>query len=99
MPKIRQYADRYAREAFQTEIRRQQGQYNLMSVRALSRAAEIPATTLGAKLKDPDKLEVADLRKLVATIHPDPTVILELIGYQSKDIKKIVPQGVSPGTI
>ena len=89
MPRIRQNSERYAREDFQTEIRRQQGQYDLMSVRALSRAVDIPATTLGAKLKDPDKMEVADLRKLVTTIHPDPVVILALIGYSPTEIKRI----------
>lgn len=88
MPRIRQYAEKYAREDFQTEIRKQQGVYNLMSVRALAREAGIPHNTLGAKLKDPDRLEVADLRKLVETIEPDPAALLALVGYDSKTIKR-----------
>ena len=89
MPRIHQCAERYVKEDFQTEIRRQQGQYNLMSVRSLARASGIANTTLQAKLRDPDKLEVADLRKLVATIHPDPGVVLALLGYESREIKKL----------
>ena len=92
MPRIRQCAERYAKEDFQSEIRQRQGQYNLMSVRSLAKASGMAATTLGAKLKDPDKLEVADLRKLVATIRPDPAALLALVGYTGKEIKKFMEE-------
>lgn len=93
MPKLKQYAEKYAREGFQTEIRRKQGEHDLMSVRALSREVGIPHTTLGPKLKDPDKLEVADLRKIVLAIDPDPGAVLELLGYDKKAIRKF-QQGI-----
>lgn len=95
MPKLRQYADKYAREEFQAEIRRKQGEHDLMSVRALSREVGIPPTTLGPKLKDPDKLEVADLRKIVTAITPDPAAILGLLGYDSKAIRKFMQQAAA----
>lgn len=88
MPRIRQYAEKYAREAFQTEIRRKQGERELMSVRALSRETGIPATTLGPKLDDPGKLKVEDLQKLVAALTPDPAAVLGLLGYDSKTIRR-----------
>lgn len=89
MPRITQYSEKYAKEDFQKEIRSKQGYHDLMSQRALADAAGIPHSTLWAKLKDPDKLEVADLRKLVKTICPDPLILLALVGYDSKTVKKV----------
>lgn len=89
MPRIHQNAEKYAREDFQREIRRQQGYYDLMSQRALADASGIPRSTLWAKLNDPDKLEVAELRKLVKTICPDPLILLALVGYTKQDIKRV----------
>ena len=92
MPRIRQEADRYAREDLPEAVRKQQGVYDVMSVRALSSVVGIPLATLSRKLKDPDKLEVADLRRLVRAIQPDPRVILALIGYDSKTIRRALAQ-------
>lgn len=89
MPRINQKADEYARADFQREIRTRQGFYDLMSLRALAEASGIPHTTLWAKLKDPDKLEVADLRKLVKVICPDPLILLALLGYSKQDIRRV----------
>lgn len=96
MPKIKQYADEYARRDFQTEIRIRQGQYDLMSINALARATGIPATTLGPKLKDPDKMDVVDLRKIVKTVHPDPVAVLTLLGYTGKEIRKALQPEETP---
>lgn len=89
MPRILQNADKYAREDFQREIRSRQGFYDLMSLRALSDASGIPHSTLWAKLKEPDKLEVSDLRKLVKAICPDPLILLALLGYTKQDIRRM----------
>lgn len=89
MPRINQKAEEYARADFQREIRSRQGFYDLMSLRALSEATGIPHSTLWAKLKDPDKLEVADLRKLVKVICPDPVILLALLGYSKQDIRRV----------
>ena len=88
MPRISQLADKYAREDFAKEIRRKQGEMELMSVRALAEAIDIPASTLGPKLREPDKLDVVDLRKIVKTLSPDPAVILRLLGYETKTANK-----------
>ena len=89
MPRITQNSEKYAKEDFQKEIRSKQGYHDLMSQRALADAAGIPHSTLWAKLKDPDKLEVADLRKLVKTICPDPLILLALVGYSKQDMKRV----------
>lgn len=88
MPRIRQLADKYAREDFSKEIRRKQGEMELMSIRSLAEATDIPPSTLGPKLREPDKLDVVDLRKIVKTLSPDPAVVLRLLGYETKTANK-----------
>lgn len=87
MPRIRQYDEKYAKADFQTEIRRQQGHYNLMSCRSLSHAVGIPHSTLNPKLNDPTKLTVEDFQKLVPVLHPDPAPVLALLGFSKKEIQ------------
>lgn len=87
MPRIRQYEEKYAKTDFQTEIRRQQGHYNLMSCRSLSQAVGIPHSTLNPKLNDPTKLTVEDFQKLVPVLHPDPAPVLALLGFSKKEIQ------------
>ena len=88
MPRIKQLADKYAREDFTKEIRRKQGEMELMSIRSLAEATDIPPSTLGPKLREPDKLDVVDLRKIVKTLSPDPAVVLRLLGYETKTANK-----------
>lgn len=92
MPRIHQNAERYAHDDFKREIRQRQGYYDLMSQRALADAAEIPRSTLWAKLQNPDKLDVADMRKLVQTLYPDPAIVLALLGYTQKEITQFKMQ-------
>lgn len=88
MPRIHQNAEKYAVSDFQTEIRKKQGEHDLMSVRALADKAGIPQSTLNPKIRDPDKLLVSELRKLIRTIHPDIRVVLVLLGYSTQEIKR-----------
>ena len=88
MPRIHQNAEKYAVADFQQEIRKQQGAYNVMSVRSLADLAGIPHSTLYPKLSDPNKLLVSDVRKLVKAIQPDIGILLGLMGYSKQDIKK-----------
>ena len=46
MPKLRQYADKYAAEGFRKEMRIRQGEQDLMSKSALAEAADLPRTTV-----------------------------------------------------
>lgn len=93
MPRIIQKAEEYAEADFRKEIRRQQGEYDLMSVRSLAAAADMKSTTLHERLKEPKRLTVADLQKLVSTIRPNPVAVLQLLGYTSKDIKRLQSTG------
>lgn len=88
MPRIHQNAEKYALDDFRKEIRKKQGEYDLMSVRALADKAGIPQSTLNPKIHDPDKLMVPELRKLVKTLHLEIGSVLELLGYSQQEIKK-----------
>lgn len=88
MPRIYQNTQKYVVADFQQEIRRQQGHYNLMSIRALAGAMGVPPTTLNPKIKEPSRLTVEELQKMVSVIQPDIGVMLTLLGYSNQAIKK-----------
>lgn len=78
-----------AADKFRREIRIKQGYYDLMTQRELATSADIPQSTLCKRLASPDDFTVAELRKLVDAIEPDPLVVLSLLGYPSKIIKRL----------
>ena len=87
MPRIRQYAQKYACEDFLREIRKQQGYYNLTTQQELADAAGMSQPTVSNRMKDPSKLTFGEFRGWVKAIKPDPRVVLAFLGYTSKDIK------------
>jgi predicted transcriptional regulator len=87
MPRIRQYSDRYAIEDFQREIRVQQAVCG-MSQRELGEQSGIAPSTLCKRLKNPENFEVGELRKIIPVLQPDPGIVLALLGYSSKEIKR-----------
>ena len=93
MPRIAQHAAQYAEKDFLQDIRSKQGFYGLRSDRELAQAAGIPSTTLHPKMQDPNKFSVADLRKIIPVVHPDPGVLLILLGYSSQEVKKFQKAG------
>ena len=89
MPRIHQKAAEYADGDFQKEVRRCQGEQNLMSVRALAGRVDMPHATLGCKLKEPVKITVADFRKLVPVLKLSPVTVLALLGFPQDVLKKV----------
>lgn len=90
MPKLRQYADKYAAEGFRKEMRIRQGEQDLMSKSALAEAADLPRTTVTKRLAEPETMTFGEFRKLNEAVHPDPVAVLPLLGYTMKDIKKLL---------
>ena len=88
MPRIAQNAERYAEEDFRREVRCKQGYYDLMSMTDLANETGIPRTTLSKRLSTPAGMSVAEIRKIVAALHPDPAIILALLGYKVKEINR-----------
>ena len=89
MPRIKQKAEAYAEEDFRREVRSRQGYYDLMSQQAQAEQADIPRPTLRKRLLEPEGMTVAEMRKLVQTLKPDPKVLLLLLGYTAKDIRSM----------
>lgn len=76
-------------ERFRREIRIRQGYYDLMSQRALAESSGIPQGTLSKRLANPENLTVAELRKLVGTLEPDPVAVLTLLGYSQAALRRM----------
>lgn len=87
MSRPRKAPEEHADDKFRREIRVKQGYYDLMTQRELAASCEIPQPTLCKHLAKPECFTVAELRKIVGAITPDPLVILSLLGYSAKDIK------------
>ncbi|MBQ7001714.1 MAG: hypothetical protein IJN67_11845 [Oscillospiraceae bacterium] len=93
MPKIRQNEEKYAVEGFRKEIRIRQGEHDLMSKTALAEAVDIPRTTITKRLAEPMTMTFWEFRQINNAIHPDPSVVLALLGYSSKEIRKFREDG------
>ena len=90
MPRIRQKMDEYHREDFLREIRCRQGYYNMMTQQALGDAMGMPKSTVRKRMLEPDTLTAEELRRMVKAIHPDPGIVLRFLGYEGKEIKKLL---------
>lgn len=87
MSRPRKAPEDHADDKFRREIRVKQGYYDLMTQTELAVSCDIPQSTLSKRIAKPENFTVAELRKLVSTITPDPLIILGLLGYSTKDIK------------
>lgn len=89
MPRIRQYADRYAVEDFWKEIDRCCPLAGIQSNNAvaLEEKTGVDHQTLRNYRKGKTEMRVSVLKKLVTTLHPDPAVILKTLGYSEKEIR------------
>lgn len=90
MPRIRQYADRYAEEDFKKELfRKMADRYEQISVRALARETGISHSALNVKIRsDNTNLDIGELRRIVPILNPDPGILLKLLGYTPAQIKR-----------
>lgn len=88
MPRILMNAQLYADEDFRCEVRQKQGKYDLMSQQALADVTGIPRPTLRKRLLQLETMNVGELRKLVKVLIPDPVIMLRVLGYDMKDIRR-----------
>lgn len=82
MPKLKQYGEKYAAEAFLCEIRKQQGSADLMNSRALSNASGIPYQILLRRLQSPETFTLGEIKKLVRVLPLDPVSLLTFVGIR-----------------
>ena len=89
MPRIRQYAERYAVKDFWKEIDRCCPLAGIQSNNAvaLEEKTGVDHQTLRKYRKGKTEMRVSVLRKLVTTLHPNPAVILKTLGYSEKELR------------
>ena len=88
MPRIRQLEWTYRTQDFLKAFRKGQAEADLMHLNEVTEAAEIPYSTLWKRMQEPDKLTVAELRKLIHVVPITPLAVLAFLGCQTNDIKK-----------
>lgn len=88
MPRIKQLYPKYVNDDFIKELRRKMVDYNYTSFKQIAEIIHIAPRTLYRRVEKPDMFSVSDFRKLVPLLHPDPSIVLVLLGYTKQDIKR-----------
>lgn len=88
MPRIKQLANQYANEDFIKELRKKMIDYGYSSFAEVARMIQVDPRTLYRRVETPDKFTVSILRSIIALLCPDPGIVLTLLGYTQKDIKR-----------
>jgi hypothetical protein len=88
MPRIRQKADEYSMRDLIAEINAQCGRYGYRSQRALGEALGVCQATAGNYLRNPESIQLGTLRAMVKLLRLDPVIVLRVLGYSSKEIKR-----------
>lgn len=77
-----------ARKNFQTEVRIQRARLD-MAQRELANQIGVVPSVMSNLLANPDKIGVGRLRNIIKVLDLDPVVILRLLGYKDKDMRKL----------
>lgn len=88
MARLRTEPETAAREAFRKEIRVRRAELD-MNQRGLADSLGVVPSVMSKLLAEPDKISVERLRKIVKTLAPDPIVILKLLGYDNRELKRL----------
>lgn len=91
MPRIRQNADRDAMRDFLSELDGQLHKAGYGTQEKVAKLLGVSQPTAGRWLKDPEKgrMTFKAFRTLEKTAKPDPEITLRMLGYDTKDIKKL----------
>lgn len=88
MPRVKQLERTYRTQDFLKAFRRGQAEADLMHLNDVAEAAEIPYSTLWKRMQEPDKLTVAELRKLIRVVPITALDLLAFLGCDTNDIKQ-----------
>lgn len=88
MPRIKQFADDYARKDFQKAIGRAQVDADLTQKKMLAEASGIPYSTLWKRLENPEDMTMREYAKLLSVIPVPAEALLAFVGYKLKEIRK-----------
>ena len=87
MPKIRQYAERDARTAFQKAIEHARTDAEIRNTKGLAEAVGIPYTSFWRMIQDPEKITLGQIRKMLKVIPLPAAALLAFVGYERKEVK------------
>lgn len=85
-------ADREAKEALRGEIQAQGYRFGYKTMKELGTIAGIRHNTMAEHLKEPDMMRLDELRVFVRKLRLDPAVVLKVLGYSNRDIKKCLEE-------
>lgn len=92
MPRIRQYADKYAQDDFLKEIDSRCVWAGFRTNEDLGSAVGVSNDTVRNYKKDPGRIRLDVLRKMVQKLKLDPGIVLRFIGYSNQDIRKFAKE-------
>lgn len=87
MPRIRQKADTYRNEDFRRQVLSRLALIGL-NQQDLAEHLCVSESTISVMLRNPEKIQVDRLRKMIAFLGLEPGSILRFIGYSTKEIKE-----------
>lgn len=92
MPRIRQYAVKYADADFLKEIQHQKIEKGVRSDRELSERIGLNKSSFCKRKQQVETFTVRELREIVKVLRPSPAVLLGLLGYTGKEIRDTVSE-------
>ena len=94
MPKIRQYADKYAQDDFLKELGSRCVWAGYQTNEDLGKAIGTCGASVSNYKKDPGRIRLDTMQKMIKTLKLDPGVVLRFLGYSSQDIRKFAKEYV-----
>lgn len=94
MPRIRQNEAQYLIKDFWVELDGQSGRQGLKSNAALGTAIGMSGQMIGHYRKDPGPMKLETIQKIVKLLNPNIWVVLKVLGYSDKEIRKFAKEAV-----
>lgn len=92
MPKLRQLEGQYNERDFLREIEARSAWHGLSTNEQLAKKLGTSGMTVGNYKKDPSKIRLETMQKMVKALDPDIRVVLKYLGYTDKQIKNFAKE-------
>lgn len=92
MPRIRQYQEKYAEEDFIRELDARCGWAQLKTQNEIGKAIDVSGASIGNYRKQPGKIKLETMQKIVKVLKFSPGIILRYLGYSQQEIRKFAKE-------
>lgn len=92
MPRLRQLQEQYTKNDFLREFSAQCARKGLTTNAAIGKAVGVCGASVGNYRREPGKIQLGTLQKIVQTLKPDIAVLLLYLGYSEKEIRRFARQ-------